>query len=58
MDSHQPPRPRLWTRDSSVLLGGFFLTIFLIVYIWWPLAEEYLAFVDWHGPWWYTWTGC
>jgi hypothetical protein len=41
-----------WTRDSSILLGGFFVTIFLIVYIWWPLAEEYLAYVDWNGPWW------
>lgn len=41
-----------WTRDSSILLGGFFVTIFLIVYIWWPLAEEYLAYVDWNGMWW------
>jgi hypothetical protein len=41
-----------WTRDSSILLGGFLLTIFLIVYIWWPLAEEYLAYVDWNGAWW------
>src|SRR5512137_1488448 len=43
---------QFWTRDSSILLGGFLLTIFLIVYIWWPLAEEYLAYVDWNGPWW------
>ena len=43
---------RLWTRDSSILLGGFFVTIFLIVYIWWPLAEEYFAYVDWNGEWW------
>jgi hypothetical protein len=43
---------KLWTRDSSILLGGFFVTIFLIVYIWWPLAEEYFAYVDWNGPWW------
>ncbi|PWB68610.1 MAG: hypothetical protein C3F07_21825 [Anaerolineales bacterium] len=42
----------LWTRDSSILLGGFLLTVFLIVYIWWPLAEEYLAYVDWNGAWW------
>jgi len=41
-----------WTRDSSILLGGFLLTIFLIVYIWWPLAEEYLKYVDWDGEWW------
>jgi hypothetical protein len=41
-----------WTRDSGVLLGVFLLTIFLIVYIWWPLAEEYLKYVDWDGEWW------
>jgi hypothetical protein len=41
-----------WTRDSSILLGGFLVTIFLIVYIWWPLAEEYLKYVDWNGEWW------
>lgn len=50
MDSS--PRFPLWTRHSSILLGGFLLTVFLIVYIWWPLAEEYLAYVDWNGPWW------
>jgi hypothetical protein len=43
---------KLWTRDSSILLGGFLLTIFLIIYIWWPLAVEYFAYVDWNGPWW------
>jgi hypothetical protein len=43
---------RLWTRDSSILLGGFFVTVILIVYIWWPLAEEYLKYVDWDGAWW------
>ena len=41
-----------WTRHSSILLAGFLLTIFLIVYIWWPLAEEVLSYIDWHGPWW------
>ncbi len=41
-----------WTRDSSILLGGFFVTVFLIIYIWWPLAVEYFAYVDWSGPWW------
>lgn len=43
---------RFWTRDSSILLGGFFVTIFLIVYIWWPLAEEVLSYVNWNGAWW------
>lgn len=41
-----------WTRDSSILLGGFLITIFLIIYIWWPLAEEVLSYVDWNGAWW------
>jgi hypothetical protein len=48
----EPSKPSFWTRDSNILLGGFFVTIFLIVYIWWPLAEEYLAYVDWNGAWW------
>ena len=52
MDSTKPSRPRFWTRDSSILLGGFFLVIFLIVYIWWPLAEEVLSYIDWSGEWW------
>jgi hypothetical protein len=43
---------RLWTRDSSILLSGFFVTIILIIYIWWPLAVEYFAYVDWHSQWW------
>ena len=43
---------RLWTRDSSILLGGFFVTVILIIYIWWPLAEEYFAYVDWSGEGW------
>jgi hypothetical protein len=41
-----------WTKHSSILLSGFLLTIFLIVYIWWPLAEEVLSYIDWNGPWW------
>jgi len=52
MPCMETQKRRFWTRDSSILLGGFFITIFLIVYIWWPLAEEYLAYVDWDGAWW------
>ncbi|MBE0684324.1 MAG: hypothetical protein IH589_20660 [Anaerolineales bacterium] len=48
----QNEKQPFWTRDSSILLGGFFLTIFLIIYIWWPLAEEVLSYIDWNGPWW------
>jgi hypothetical protein len=42
----------IWTRDSRFLLGGFFVTVFLILYIWWPLAVEYFAYVDWNSEWW------
>ena len=28
------------------------MTLFLITYIWWPLAEEVLSYIDWNGPWW------
>ncbi|HJS18134.1 MAG TPA: hypothetical protein VJ785_05275 [Anaerolineales bacterium] len=52
MISFQKTWRQLWTRDSTILLGGFFVTIFLIIYIWWPLAQEYLAYVDWDGEWW------
>jgi len=41
-----------WSKHSSILLGGFLLTIFLIMYLWWPLAEEVLSYIDWSGPWW------
>jgi len=41
-----------WTRASGVLLGVFFLIVFLIVYIWWPLAEQALAYINWGGQWW------
>ena len=41
-----------WTKHSSILLSGFLLIIFLITYIWWPLAEEVLSYIDWDGPWW------
>ncbi len=41
-----------WTRSSSVLLGGFLLICGLIVYVWWPLAQEAFTLVNWGGPWW------
>ena len=41
-----------WTHHSYYLLSGFLLTLFLLGYIWWPLAKEYLSFIDWHGNWW------
>ena len=41
-----------WTRHSYYLLSAFLLLCGLIVYAWWPLAEEVLAYIDWSGPWW------
>ncbi len=41
-----------WNRASYYLMSGFVLTIFLLGYVWWPLAEEYLAYIDWNGDWW------
>jgi hypothetical protein len=43
-----------WSRSSSVLMGGFFLICGLIIYVWWPLAQEAMAYIDWGGPWWLT----
>lgn len=52
MSSLKTAAAKLWTRDSSILLGGFLVTVILIVYIWWPLAVEYVKYVDWDGAWW------
>ncbi len=41
-----------WTRSSYVLLSLFLLTVLLLAYVWWPLAEEYLAYIDWSKPIW------
>ncbi len=41
-----------WTRSSYFLLSAFLATLFLLVTIWWPLAEEYLSYIDWSRPLW------
>ena len=41
-----------WTPSSLTLLSLFAVTCSLIVYIWWPLAEELLRVIDWNGEWW------
>jgi len=33
-------------------MSAFLLTILLIGYVWWPLAKEYLSYIDWGGAWW------
>ncbi|MCX6079287.1 MAG: hypothetical protein NTW32_07110 [Chloroflexi bacterium] len=42
-----------FTRQSYALLSIFMLTCLLIIYIWWPLVEEYLAYMDGGFPWYY-----
>lgn len=46
------PPPIRWTRSSTILFSGFLLIIFLIIYVWWPLAQEVFSQIDWKGPWW------
>nr|MBN1230216.1 hypothetical protein [Anaerolineae bacterium] len=41
-----------WTRDSYTIMGIFAGIVGLILYFWWPLAEDYLSQVDWSGDWW------
>ncbi len=41
-----------WNRSSYYLLSAFILTLFLLGYVWWPLAAEYLALIPWGGEWW------
>ena len=41
-----------WTRHSTYLFAAFLLACGSIIYFWWPLAQQVLATVDWHGPWW------
>lgn len=33
----------LWTRDSRILLGGCFIPVFLIAFIWRPLTVNSMA---------------
>jgi hypothetical protein len=41
-----------WTRASYALMSGFALLILLILYVWWPLAEEYFALFNPAVPLW------
>lgn len=42
-----------WTRHSYYLFSAFILICGLIVYVWWPLVEEYLSYIDGRFPWYY-----
>lgn len=41
-----------WTRSSYVLMSGFVATLFVIGVVWWPLAKDTLAYVDWSRSLW------
>jgi len=41
-----------FSRASYLLLSLFILTLVLLSYVWWPLAEEYLSYIDWSRPIW------
>ena len=58
MSKYNAHMPRLrelfgWTRHSYYLLSAFLLVCALIVYVWWPLVEEYLSYMDGRLPWYY-----
>ena len=41
-----------WTRSSYFLMSAFLALLLLLAYVWWPLAEEYLSYIDWSRPLW------
>jgi len=41
-----------WTRSSYFLMSAFLATLFVIGLVWWPLARDALAYVDWSRPLW------
>jgi hypothetical protein len=41
-----------WNKSSLAIMSGFILMLFLLGYVWWPLASDYLRFIDWGGEWW------
>lgn len=42
-----------FTRQSYALFSLFLLTCLLIVYVWWPLVQDYLSVVDGRLPWYF-----
>jgi hypothetical protein len=41
-----------WNRASYTLLSLFLVTVLVILYAWWPLAQDYLALFNPNYPWW------
>lgn len=45
-------KPLGWTRSSYFMLSMFFILIFIIGVVWWPLVEANMAIIDWSQPLW------
>jgi hypothetical protein len=46
---------RSWLRrfaNRYLVFSLFWCSVLLIVYVWWPLAQEQLAYIDWSQPLW------
>ncbi|MBM4422939.1 MAG: hypothetical protein FJ030_06040 [Chloroflexi bacterium] len=41
-----------WTPSSYFMLSVFFILLFVIGVVWWPLVEANLAIIDWSQPLW------
>jgi len=41
-----------FTRSSLLVVGGFFLTVGLVVFLWWPLVDQYFSYIFSYGIWW------
>jgi hypothetical protein len=41
-----------WTPTSYFMLSAFFILLFVIGVVWWPLVEANLAIIDWTQPLW------
>lgn len=46
------PLPLRWTRASYLVLSVFLATLALFATVWWPLVEDYLAWLDPRQPVW------
>lgn len=51
-DPIKKPGVLRWTRTSSLLLGILITVIGLVMYIWWPLVQEYISSYDPRFPLW------
>ena len=41
-----------WNRSSYFLISALMLVLLMLGYVWWPLADDYISYIDWNGEWW------